>query len=424
MLALLLFFAENPKVPQELYKYLQKRDPSYESSVVSSDAQGTTLRMTSQTWHGIRWQHMILLRHPAKPTTRGTGILYITGDGPREGDYRDISLVAEATGMPVAMLFNVPNQPLWEMREDDLIAHTFEQYLATSDASWPLLFPMTKSAIRAMDAVQKATKGTSNPIRRFVVTGASKRGWTTWFVGAARDKRVLGIAPMVFDNLNVGAQMPHQVATWGGYSEMIQDYTRRGLQAKLDTPKGRELARMIDPYSYLPNIRVPTLIVKGTNDAYWTADATSLYWNDLRQPHWLLSVPNVGHDLGGGVLAAQTIGSFARALAGEFRMPKVEGEIKLEGNSLRWRARRPLGGPRDAVLTEARLWVAAAESLDFRPSHYSRLQTLPFEEVAPGAEIGTTTPAPAGNLAAFIEYRFRANGRLFSLSTPTQIFKR
>lgn len=423
MLTLLLALNENIKPPQELYNYLVKPDSSFESSVATREEHGLTLRLTSQTWHGVKWRHSIILRQPVESSIRGTCILYITGDGPRDGDFRDISLMSAATGMPIAMLFDIPNQPIWGMREDDLIAHTFEEYLRTNDPTWPLLFPMTKSALRAMDAVQQATKGTANPIRRFVVTGASKRGWTTWLVGAAKDRRVIGIAPMVYDNLNVAPQMEHQIKSWGAYSEMIQDYTRRGLQQKLETPKGRHLAAIVDPYSYLPNIRIPTLVVKGTNDPYWTADATSLYWRRLRQPHWLLSVPNVGHDLGGGVLAAATIGAFARSVAGEFAMPKVEAHIddKVDAAGLlHWRARATK--TRGAELTEARLWVAASDTLDFRKSKYQRLDAIPVNGV--GSQINGAKAPPSGNLALFVEMRYKANGRTFSLSTPTQIVKR
>ena len=97
---------------------------------------------------------------------------------------------------------------------------------------------MTRAAIRAMDAVQARTKGTANPITRFVVCGASKRGWTTWLVGASGDERVAGIAPMVYENLNLQAQMPHQLAVWGAYSPMIEDYTRRGVAGGFGDAEG------------------------------------------------------------------------------------------------------------------------------------------------------------------------------------------
>jgi PhoPQ-activated pathogenicity-related protein len=420
LLGLLVSLAVHAKIPQELYRYLSERDPSFSYRIVSKDANGLEVQMTSQTWRGIPWKHRILLREPAKLSERGAAILYITGDGPFKSDYTDINLMSNATGMPVAMLFSIPNQPIFGMREDDLIAHTFGEYLRTQDPSWPLLFPMTKAAIRAMDAIQAATARSGNPIRRFIVTGASKRGWTTWMVGAARDRRIAAIAPMVYDNLNVQAQMPHQIASWGQYSDMIKDYTRRGLQAQLATPAGQKLAAMIDPYSYMSAIREPTLIVRGANDPYWTADAISLYWKDLKQPHWLLTVPNAGHDLGGGVLAALTIGAFARSVAGEFRMPHPEGTVEADHDVIRLRA--PIARRSDVVLGEVAAWVASSDTLDFRKSVYHRTAILVNEHSSENF-VSANIPRPEGNLAVFLEFRYKAKGHPFTLSLPTVIVR-
>jgi PhoPQ-activated pathogenicity-related protein len=432
MFPILCALSFSSQSPQDLHNYLVKSDPSFAVTSISTDAKGTTIQMTSQTWHGIAWRHSILLRQPANASApnssvKGTGILYITGDGPRNGDYVDIGLMSAATGMPVAMLFDIPNQPIWGMKEDDLIAHTFEEYLKTSDPTWPLLFPMAKSALRAMDTVEAATAKSTNPLHRFVVTGASKRGWTTWMVGAAQDPRVIGIAPMVYDNLNVGPQMSHQIQSWGTYSEMIQDYTRRGLQQKLSTPKGKVLARIVDPYSYRNDIHVPTLIVKGANDPYWTVDATSLYWNKLPQPHWLMVVPNAGHDLGGGISAAQTIGAFARSLAGQFNMPKVEASLDspANGKEIRWSFVVPKShSPKDATLVEVRLWAATSDSHDFRKSQWKQIDQVGFDATNPahpGARTRRETPRPAGNVAAYIEFRFSFAGQSFSLCQPIKV---
>src|SRR5262249_47337842 len=135
-------------------------------------------------------------------------------------------------------------------------------------------------------------------IEGFVVTGASKRGWTTWLT-AAVDPRVRGIAPMVFDNLNFDAQMPHQLKLWGKYSEQIEDYSRRGLQAQMSSERGKQLTRMVDPWFYRDRLTMPKLLINGSNDRYWATDASTLYWDDLKGDNRLLVMPNAGHALDG-----------------------------------------------------------------------------------------------------------------------------
>jgi PhoPQ-activated pathogenicity-related protein len=89
-------------------------------------------------------------------------------------------MVANATGATFISLLGIPKQPLWNLREDGLISHTFEHYIKTGDSTWLLLLPMTKSVVKAMDAVGEYSRREGmTPIRRFVILDASKRGWTT-----------------------------------------------------------------------------------------------------------------------------------------------------------------------------------------------------------------------------------------------------
>src|SRR5439155_1255709 len=128
-------------------------------------------------------------------------------------------------------------------------------------------------------------------VRRFVVSGGSKRGWTTWLTGAS-DARVKAIAPLVIDTLNMKAQMDHQLKSYGKYSLMIRDYTNRGLVPMPKTEEAVKLWQMVDPYFYRDQLKMPTLIVNGANDPYWTVDALNLYWDGLKGEKWVLYVPN------------------------------------------------------------------------------------------------------------------------------------
>lgn len=356
-----------PPAPVELDAYLRSAPgPTTLHRTGGDDVGGareTRYRFTSQTWQGVRWEHDLAIYLPGNAAATETAIFLITGDGPFERDRRMIDAVLTVAKLPVVVLYDVPNQPIFDMREDDLIAHTFERYLETGDPAWPLLMPMTAAATRAMDAVKRETKGGPNPIRRFVVTGASKRGWTTWLTAAAGRDDIAGIAPMVFDNLDFAAQMRHQMRSWGRYSPMIEDYTRRGLQQRLDTPEGRKLEALVDPHAYRARFKAPTLIVNGANDPFWAVDALSLYWDRLRQPRWAIVVPNVAHGLGDGPWALASVSAFARVAAGLGEMPKAGFRV-TDG----WAAVAAEPGLRSLAL-----WIAEGPDLDFRQTAWKQV---------------------------------------------------
>lgn len=406
-LALISTLATTASTP--LDRFLNAPERGLPDTKVTKKGATFEIDFCSQKWHNTLWSHKILLFMPKGAEKSKTAILYITGDGPFKGDYVDLNLLAAGTGMPVAMLFNIPNQPLWDRKEDDLIAHSFEQYLSTKDETWPLLFPMTKSAIVAMNVTQSVAKQNGLQFDKFVVTGASKRGWTTWLTAASGDKRIAGIAPMVFNNLNFKPQMEKQIKDWGKYSDMIQDYTRRGLQAKLETPEGEELMKMVDPFSYRDKIRVPTMVVNGTNDPYWTVNATSVFWKDLRQTKYLLEVPNSGHGLEDRARVVASVGAFARSLAGQFKMPKLEATLKLDRdhNTMTFK----LNGTKPFSTT---IWKAESMDKDFRSSKWSQARIEP----------NTTLTAefdPNKWTAAFVEAKYTLGGKSFTLSTPIQV---
>src|SRR5258708_35026399 len=105
----------------------------------------------------------------------------------------------------------VPNQPLVlngdgkPRFEDDLLAEGWVKSMDTGDPTWLPRLPMVKSAVRAMDTVTAllaSEQGGKTAVKKFVVAGGSKRGWTTWLTGAV-DSRVVAIIPIVIDVVNV-----------------------------------------------------------------------------------------------------------------------------------------------------------------------------------------------------------------------------
>jgi PhoPQ-activated pathogenicity-related protein len=328
------------------------------------------LDCASQTWRGHLWQHQMLIVRPPELRNKDVALLFITGDGNVDDNFDLLKMLALRAGALAAVINRVPNQPLYDGRKEDaLIAYTFDQYLSSGDRSWPLLFPMAKSAVRGMDAVQAlARQEFGQKVSRFVVTGASKRGWTTW-LSAAVDPRVKAIAPIVIDMLNMKVQTQWAAKMYGRQSEQIEDYTSYHLPERMDEPGMVELRRWVDPYSYRARYTLPKLLLLGTNDPYWVVDSLRHYWSDLREPKLVFQTPNAGHDLGGGEQAKQTLAAFFQLVADRQSLPKMTW--KFSQNS-------QYGALIDVHLNQPakafRLWTASSSDRDFRDDTWSSME--------------------------------------------------
>lgn len=269
---------------------------------------GATLRrleLVSQVWQNAEWRHRIDIVVPQNIENDPPQVLLVVaGDAGGDGFLAYAGLIASRIGAPATVLYDVPNQPLLGgLREDALIAESFSRYLEDADEKMPVLLPMVNSAVRAMDVIEQIVQvDLGMHVSGFVVTGGSKRGWTTWLT-AAVDDRVSAIAPLAYNNLNMSPQMQHQLDTWGAYSSQVSDYTRRDIPQFLiaGEDSARRLEAMVEPYAYRDGIVVPKLIVTGTNDAYWPLDAGELYLDDLEGETFTLNVPNAGHGLESGI---------------------------------------------------------------------------------------------------------------------------
>lgn len=411
-------------VPSELTDYVNKKDNSFTWKLTDKKETdyGTiyNIDLVSQTWQDIKWDHKLQVYVAKGVKPQATMLLWNQGGTPNPaGSVLGVEL-SKKVGAPIAFLHGIPKQPLFgNKREDALIAETFVKYLETKDASWPLLFPMVKSLVRAMDTLQAFAKQEWNfQVKDFVITGASKRGWTSWLTGATGDKRVKAIAPLVIDTLNMPVQMNNQVKAFGKPSEMIKDYTERGLVPMPDTTEARKLWQMIDPWVYRERITMPKMIINGTNDPYWPQDALNTYWDDLKGDKYILYVPNAGHDLtevgANGkkdllpMRAINTLAAFARSQIFNKEMPKLSWVCKEAEGVCRLAV--DAGKPR-----AVRVWVADAPTRDFRKARWVEDKTAksPFEVNAPAK----------GFRAFYAECEYETDGQPFTLCTQIRILE-
>lgn len=401
-----------------LLEYVRRPDKSFSFSkesvhLIGSEAHAHILRLVSQQWHGTEWQHRLIVITPPQIKHPETALLIITGGSNQKERPFDPSRVelelatqmAETFGMAVAIVEQVPNQPLiGGLYEDDLIAYTFSQRLETGGRDWPLLFPMVKSATRAMDAVTEflaETHGTGPS--KFIVTGASKRGWTTW-LAAAVDDRVSAIAPMVFDIVNFRPQLAQQREYFHGYSPEIRAYEERDLFSLLESKEGAALADTMDPFSYRQKLDMPKLILLGTNDPYWTVNAANLYFSDLPGENRLFYAANTGHGLGKTVFP--TLLAFVNAQLNDETLPALQWHRNSHALEVTW----------EKPAADAWLWTAEAPTRNFRKSEWVR-EKLPGNQ---NASIRLDSPK-TGFTARFVEVRFPGPVGSYGLSTEIQL---
>jgi PhoPQ-activated pathogenicity-related protein len=411
-----------PAARADVVQYVQLPEPNYSWKLQSKKEIGGgtiyDIHLVSQVWHGITWTHQLQVYQPKGVKPRSTMLMYNTGG---KADAGNIALgfeLARKSRSPVAILYGIPNQPLFGGKtEDGLIAETFVRYMDTKDPSWPLLFPMVKSVVKAMDALQSFSKEEwKEPLDGFVISGASKRGWTTWLTGAS-DARVKAIVPLVIDTLNMTRQMEHQKRSFGTYSEQIADYTERGLVPIPDNDLARGLWKMVDPFFYRDRITQPKLMILGNNDPYWTVDALNLYWDGLKGDKYITYVPNAGHDLSqdgkkdnhGRALAS--LAAFAKLSIDDKPLPKVtwkngeaDGKFRITATS-------------DPAPNAARVWYAAAPTRDFRNAKW-----LEMPAAINGRTVEGAVGAKPGEYGAFyLDLDFDAGGLAYHLCTQIRV---
>lgn len=366
-------------LPTSLDAYVNSPDPSFSYSLMGTrdGGNGTTIytyEMTSQTWTGTEtdnpiWQHEVQLIVPQKVTTH-TATLWIDGgssppnfDGANSNSSdasiveSGLSIVAARTGSVITVLTQVPKEPITfssdpghPRSEDSAIAQSLLDYVSSggTKTTAPLLLPMVKAAKEAMDMTQQVVQQLPPPatslysgylpgsklpsvqpqtnitIDDFVVSGASKRGWTTWLTGAV-DSRVKAISPIVFDALNLHQQLPEygkiydkvneDVVTDGSHQypsaltpyvdlsgdgtvSLTRIFSNPELYPSSVVKAANDAINLIDPYAYKDRYAdMPKYSVNASGDEFFANVSSNNWFHDMPGPKWVRYIPNSSHGI-------------------------------------------------------------------------------------------------------------------------------
>jgi len=429
--------------------YVAKPDASY-AYVYTDTRHGVgysvhVFTMSSQQWRSpeevdrVLWEHELLITVPwiTHSGNQNTAFLLVNGGGNNSepGTENDelLGVLASVMGSVVAMISQIPNQPLYfadetsSRTEDEILAYGMDKYLATGDPEWLAHLAMTKAVVRAMDTVQAfaASPGSTLPepprIDDFIVAGGSKRGWTTWLTAAVEaqkgsESRIRAILPASIDLLNLDDQFTHHWDAYGFYAPAVQDYVDFDLPCRASTSEGQAMLALIDPYEYRDRLTMPKLVLNSAGDQFFLPDSSQFYYADLLGPKKLRYTFNTDHSQG------QDLTSIILPTLSWLSDVLDDGQ----GPQFSW-SFEPDGSIRVQTYTEpkgVRLWQATnPDARDFRLETIgSAWSSTKLQDSGNGVYIGTVN-APAQGWTAFaVELTFPGSTLIPTPLESDQIF--
>ncbi len=362
----------------ELARYVYQADSAfsyYKTTTVSEFGyKAHVLRMSSQRWRTASevqptlWQHQLSIIVPATLSSNRAHLYLHGGRQSTIGNtslVSDIAPIAIATGAIMVILEQVPAQPLkfidepQPLTEDALVAYSWDKVMTTGDATWAAYLPMTKAAVRAMDAAQAyARSNLGISISDFIVTGFSKRGATAWLT-AAIDPRVSAVAPGVFNVLKMDQQLERHFNAYGHYSSAVHDYVDRKVMQRLKTSQGAFLRSIVDPISYQRTLTMPHYLLTAAGDEFFLPDASELYIHELPGETLQRIIPNTNHGMDGAeVTALSGLLAWYQAILNNIARPNLSWRLDSVGALVATSNQAPVS---------VRLWQATnPDGRDFR----------------------------------------------------------
>ncbi|WP_145600507.1 PhoPQ-activated pathogenicity-related family protein [Yersinia frederiksenii] len=396
-------------------------------------------QLTSQYWtpedlvSPAAWLHEVEVFIPEGSTsTQGLVVINnginhgtetVPASGPTDFSIETLQNIARSTNTPVIAISTIPNQYLeyqqdgTPRKEDYSVARSWSLFMAAPEerSTLPLHIPMTAAVSQVMTMVQHALPEKS--LDSFVVTGLSKRGWTTWLT-AITDSRVSAIVPFVIDLLNTRIGLEHMYQSYGGnWPIAFAPYYQDEIDKKLETPGFTKLMQIIDPLQYLDTeyqarLSIPKYIINASGDDFYVPDNTDFYYDKLPGVKVLRVAPNSSH-YGITAFSEQSLITFVKRLHQSTSMPQINASIGMK-DKIQTLTVQLSEAPEKAVL-----WVAVnPDARDFRYACGVRYTEFPLA-ITPEKTIEVALTAPTtGWQATFIEATFDDG---FVATTPVYV---
>jgi PhoPQ-activated pathogenicity-related protein len=408
------------KTISDLDRYVQAPDPDYSYQLIATDKGAGyvayILDMKSGSWRNSNevdrtlWQHQVTIVKPDN-LTPGPSLLIIDG-GDNQQPFAakadgQIAAIAQLSGAITVQVSQIPNQPLTFANhdgaphvEDGIMAFGWAQVMKTGDATWHARFPMVRAAVRAMDTAQKfmsSALGGKIAIDKFIVTGASKRGWATWLTGAV-DKRVEAIVPIVADVLNTERMIRQHIESYGFWSLALYDYYYNNIFQHIGSPEMAALLKNEDPYFFRERLTMPKYLVHATGDAFFLPDGSQNYFGDLHGEKYLRYVPNAAHSLDGTDATLSTL-AYVTSLRQGAKRPEFSWNF-VDANGIRVKTK--------TIPEKVLLWQAHnPKARDFRAETLGKVWiSQELQNQGKGNYFGSITLPASGYTAFMIELQF------------------
>ena len=208
--------------------------------------------------------------------------------------------------------------------------------------------------------------------------------------------------------------MRHHFAAYGFGAPAVGDYVNHKIMTRLDSPRMKDLLKLVDPYLYRDRLTMPKFILNAAGDQFFLPDSSQFYFDDLVGENYLRYVPNTDHSLKGSD-GVESLLAFYMTVLNKTVRPRFSWTFEEDG------AIRVVSKDRPTTVL---LWQATnPDARDFRLEEIGKKYTSrPLLDQGNGTFVGRVSTSERGWTAYFVELSFDVGQRVpFKATTAVRV---